>query len=78
VTDEDISVAWTTLQPTFLQRRRMDARVVERLEARDTSLALEWFRLFRVSPLSVTGLLAGSAASLATAAPVLWLARALL
>ena len=78
MTDEELSLAWTTLEPTVRQRQRMRGRVFELLDARNTPLALEWVRLFRVAPLSVTGLLAASTASLATAAPVLWLARALL
>lgn len=76
--DEELNVAWATLQPTARQRQRIDARVFERLDARDTPLAVEWLRLFRFAPLSATGLLAVSTASLATAAPVLWLARALM
>jgi hypothetical protein len=78
VTDQELSLAWTTLEPTVRQRQRIHARVFERLDARDTPLALEWLRLFKVAPLSATGLLAMSTASLATAAPVLWLARALM
>lgn len=78
MTDEEISLAWTTLQPTPRQRQRIDAQVFERLDAHDTPLALEWLRLFKVAPLPAAGLLAASTASLATAAPVLWLARALM
>jgi hypothetical protein len=77
VTDHELSLAFTTLEPTARQRQRIHARVFERLDARDTPLAVEWFRLFRISPLAATGLVAMSTASLATAAPVLWLARAL-
>ena len=78
MTDQELSLAWTTLEPTVRQRQHIHARVFEQLDARDTPLALEWFRLFRVAPLSVTGLVAASTVSLVTAAPVLWLARALL
>ena len=78
MTDQELSLAWTTLEPTVRQRQRIRARVVERLDAHDTPLAVEWLRLFRVSPLAVTGLVAAGTASLVTAAPVLWLARALI
>ena len=78
MTDQDLSLAWRTLEPTLRQSQRIHARVFERLDARDTPLAVEWLRLFRVAPLSATGLLAMSTASLDTAAPVLWLARALM
>jgi hypothetical protein len=78
VIDDELGGTWTALGPTGLQRQRMEARVFSWLEARDTPLALEWLGLFRVTPLSAIGLLAASTASLATATPILWLARALL
>ena len=76
--DEEFEAAWMTLQPTVAQRRRVDARVAEWMEARDTSLTAEWFALFRVAPFSTAGLVAASAVSLATAPPLIWLARALI
>jgi len=76
--DEEIGATWTALQPTAVQRRRIDARISGWLEARDTSLAAEWLRMFRVEPLSAAGLAAVSAVSLATAPPLIWLAGALI
>ena len=76
--DEDFGDAWMTLQPTRLQRQRVDARVFAWLEARDTPLAAEWLALFRVAPFSAIGLVAVSAVSVVTATPLLWVARALL
>ena len=76
--DEELGGAWTTLQPTVRQRRRIDARVSAWLEARDTPLAAEWLGLFRVAPFSAVGLVAVSAVSIVTATPLVWLARALL
>ena len=73
--DEELGGAWTTLQPTVRQRRRIDARVFAWLDARDTPLAAEWLGLFRVAPFSAVGLVAVSAVSIATAPPLLWLAR---
>jgi hypothetical protein len=78
VNDEELGAVWTTFQPTVGQRRRIDARVFGWLEARDTPLAAEWFALIRVAPLSTIGLAAVSAVSVATATPLVWLARALL
>jgi hypothetical protein len=78
VNDEDFADAWMTLQPTRLQRQRVDARVFAWLEARDTPLAAEWLALFRVAPFSAVGLVAVSAVSVVTATPLLWVARALL
>jgi hypothetical protein len=66
------------LQPTVRQRRRIDARVFAWLEARDTPLAAEWLSLLKVAPFSAVGLVAVSAVSIATASPVVWLARALM
>ena len=76
--DEELAGAWTTLEPTYQQRRRMEARVVAWLEARDTPLTAEWLRLFKGAPFATVGLAAVSACSVLTATPLLWLARALI
>jgi hypothetical protein len=75
--DQELGAVWTALQPSGDQRRRMDARVAAWLEARDTTLVAEWFGLFRVAPFATAGLLTVSAVSIASAAPIVWLARAL-
>jgi hypothetical protein len=72
----DVGDAWTTLEPTPQQRRRIDSQVFAWLDARDTPLAVEWVRLFKAEPFAAVGLLATSAISLAAATPVLWLALA--
>ena len=76
--DEELAEVWTVLHPAMEQRRRIDARVSDWLEAHDTSLAAEWFGLFRMAPVSALGLVAASAVSIATAPPLIWLARALI
>ena len=76
--EEELAGAWTTLEPTYLQRRRMEARVFAWLEARDTPLTAEWLQLFRGAPFATAGLAAVSAFSALTATPILWLARALI
>jgi hypothetical protein len=76
--DEELAGVWPVLDPTMEQRRRIDARVSTWLEAHDTSLAAEWFGLFRIAPVSALGLVAASAVSIATAPPLIWLARALI
>jgi hypothetical protein len=76
--DEELAAVWTTLQPTVRQRGRIDARVSAWLEARDTPLAAEWLGVFRNAPVSAAGLVAVSALSIATAPPLIWLARALM
>ena len=75
--DEQLGTAWMTLQPTRRQRQRIDARVADWLEARDTPLAAEWLGLFRTAPFSAAWLVAASAVSIATAPPLVWLAGAL-
>jgi hypothetical protein len=76
--EEELAGAWTTLEPTHLQRRRMEARVVAWLDARDSPLTAEWLRLFRGAPFATVGLAGVSAFSVLTATPVLWVARALI
>ncbi len=76
--DDELGGAWMTLQPTVRQRRRIDARVAAWLEARDTPLAAAWLGLLRVAPFSAVGLVAVSTAAIATAPPLVWLARALI
>jgi hypothetical protein len=76
--DGELGGIWTTFQPTVRQRRRLDARVLAWLEARDTPLAAEWLELFRMAPVSTAGLVAVSAVSVAAAPPLVWLARALM
>jgi hypothetical protein len=76
--DEELGGAWTTLEPTVRQRRRIEARVFAWLEAGDTSLAAEWLRLFRIDPLATLGLVTVSAVSVVVATPLVWFARALI
>ena len=75
--DEELGTAWTTLEPTVRQRRRIDARVFAWLDARDTPLAAEWLGLFRVAPFTALGLATVSAVSIVAATPLVWFARAL-
>jgi hypothetical protein len=76
--DEELADAWTTLEPTVGRRRRIDAHVFAWLEAKDTSLAVEWLGLFRVAPFAAFGLATVSAVSIVLATPLVWFARALM
>lgn len=80
--DDEFRGMWSTLQPAMRQRRKIDGRVFEWLDARETSLAAEWLGLFRVERFSAVGLVTVSAVSIAfsiaTGTPLLLLARALL
>jgi len=77
MTDEQIDETWATLEPTFDQRRRIDARVFAWLEARDTTLVAESLGLFRLHPLPALGLVSVSACAVAATPPVLWVVLAL-
>jgi hypothetical protein len=77
MTDEEIIDTWTTLEPTFASRRRIDTRVNAWLDARDTPLASEWIRLLHIAPFQTLGLLAVSAVAILAASPIFWFARAL-
>jgi hypothetical protein len=77
--DDEIGAVWiAALQPTTLQRHRIEARVFAWIEASDTSLAAEWLGLFRVAPFSAVGLVTVSAIAIAVTSPLLWLASALI
>jgi hypothetical protein len=76
--DEGLAGVWATIEPTVLQRPRIDAHVFAWLEARDTTLATEWLGLLRLAPFSAAGLVAVSAVTVATAPPLMWLALALM
>jgi hypothetical protein len=75
--DEQLVGAWTGLDPTPMQLRRIDARVTGWLEAHDTSLLAEWLALFRVAPFGALGLAAASAVAIVAVSPMLWFARAI-
>jgi len=78
MSEEDLAGHWETLTPTQAQRRRIDAQVFAWLEARDTPLVVEWFRLVRVAPVPAFGFAMVSAISIAITPPFVWVARALL
>jgi hypothetical protein len=77
MTDAEINEVWSTLEPSASERARIEARVLEWLEAGETSLAGEWLDLFRVSPIGGLGLIAASVLSLLMLTPLGWVASAL-
>lgn len=80
--DDEFQGLWSSIEPTTRQRRTIDGRVFEWVEAHETSLAAEWLALFRVKPFPAFSLVAVSAVpialSIVTAPPLVWLARVLL
>ena len=76
--EHDLERAWTALDPTPDQRRRMRARVSDWVDAHNTPLAAEWLGLIKGSPFTSLGLAAVSLLSIITATPILWLARSMM
>ena len=75
--DAELGGAWTTLEPTTRQRRRIEARVFASLEAHDTPLAAEWLELFRTAPFAALGLATAGGVSIVAAPPLVWFVWAL-
>ena len=73
--DHNLERAWTTIEPTADQRRRMNRRVLDWIDAHDTPLAAEWLGLIKVNPFASLSLATVSVLSIITATPILWLAR---
>jgi hypothetical protein len=69
---------WTTLEPTASQRRHLEARVRDWLDAHETSLAGEWFALLRVNPIGRLIYAALAAFLVLVATPLSWMALAAL
>ena len=76
--DEALQAACTMLEPTAEQRRRINARVAEWLDAHDTSIAAEWLGLVRTRPIAALSLATAGAVAIVASTPLLWFARALM
>ncbi len=76
--DDELAILWSEWEPTVPQRRRMDAHVAAAQEAHDTSLFAEWLSLVEIGPWHALGLVAASVVSVATTAPLLFIARLIL
>jgi hypothetical protein len=76
--DEELAGVWATFEPTVRQRRRIEARVLAWLDARDTPLAAEWLGLFKAAPLTTFGLATASAVAIVAVPPLAWFALALM
>jgi hypothetical protein len=78
VNDGELTAAWAALEPTAQRRRRVDTRVFEWVEARETSLASEWLGLLTIHPVAGLSLSAAGALSLALATPLNWVTFSIL
>lgn len=76
--DSELTVAWAVLEPLAHQRRRIEARVLEWIEARETSLAAEWLALLKVNPVTVLSLAAMGSFALLLLTPLGWVAASVL
>jgi hypothetical protein len=72
MTDGEITQLWSTLEPSTRERARIESRVLEWVEASETSL------LIRVNPIGGLGLAAASALSLLMLTPLGWIASSML
>jgi hypothetical protein len=78
MTDAEIAEFWSTLEPSKRERARIESRVLEWLEATETSLVSEWLSLVRENPIGGLALAAASALSLLTLTPLGWIASSML
>jgi hypothetical protein len=70
--------SWAALEPTAAQRRRIQARLHNWLDARETSLAAEWLGLFKLNPVTGFVFATVSACLVLITTPLGWLAIAAL
>lgn len=75
MTDQELLDDWALMEPTPEQRRRINTRVFNWLEAKETSMVHEWLGLIRLSPITAAGLLAVSAVAMFVASPLGLIAR---
>ena len=78
MTDAEIIDLWVTLEPSPRERARIENRVLEWVEASETSLVTEWLDLIKANPIGGLGLVAASALSLLMLSPVGWIASSIL
>lgn len=70
---DELTRAFTALEPSAHRRRRIDARVSEWIDAKQTSLLAEWLRLLRIEPAMAVGLCTVGAVSLVLVSPLGWI-----
>jgi len=74
---DELTRAFTALEPSARRRRRMEARVAEWIDAKRTSLLAEWLDLLRIEPARAVGLCAVGAMAV-LASPLGWSVLAVL
>jgi hypothetical protein len=78
MTDMELVARWSVLEPSARRRARIETRVFEWIEARETSIAGEWLDLLKVEPLKGLAYASVGALSLALLSPIGWVVSALL
>jgi hypothetical protein len=74
----ELAGAWAALEPNPLQRQRIETRVREWLEARESSLAAEWLGLLKINPITGPGFAAVAVCLVLIATPLSWVAFSIL
>ena len=73
MSEADLVALWSALGPDARRRARIETRVFDWLEARETSLAGEWLDLLKVDPVAGLGFAAVGAVSVVALTPVGWI-----
>ena len=76
--DTELTRLWTALEPNGQQRARIEDRVFEWIEARETSILGEWLALIRIDPIPGFSLAAAAALALLLFTPLKWVAYSIL
>lgn len=69
----ELAGTWAALEPTQLQRQRIEARVREWVDARESSLTAEWLALLKINPIAGLGFAAVAASLVLIATPLSWM-----
>ena len=72
--DTEIMNLWSALEPSTRRRARIEMRLLEWLEASETSIAGEWLGLLKVEPLTALAYASIGAVGLLLLSPVGWFA----
>jgi hypothetical protein len=74
--EPELTSTWTVLEPTAPQRRRIDARVRDWLDASDVSLVGEWIAVLKVNPIARLAFATVAAILVLLVTPLSWMAFA--
>jgi hypothetical protein len=78
MSDEDLSRAWSLLEPTASRQLRIDRTVMRWLDAREASLVAEWLSFIKLDPVAGLSCVAASALAFVLLTPIGWIAASVL